>query len=114
MGKGFRYAGLNRSLVLAVLMVSSVPVVAADADSASAGSIFEQLRDGQFVTLEPRGPYTQINLLDEGRAGGTRIVEVRQQYIVVEDLVGVSRSWIPVTAVSRVVWTRTGVVSVHP
>ena len=110
---GIRTLGLGavRPLALAALMVGAATAVAADPVGAGTDSIFEHLRSGQLVTLEPRGPYTQINVLDEGQVGGTRVVEVRPQYIVVEDLVGVSRSWIPATAVSRVVWTRTGVVS---
>lgn len=75
--------------------------------SASAAGVFQPLKVGQKVSVTDKGPSGwEVLLLNDGAFGTHVVVELAPNYIVLDDLVSVSRHWIPLTAIRAVVWTR--------
>jgi hypothetical protein len=106
-----RYSQARTAFVLFVLATAiplGAPAGAAAADrSVAAAGIFQPLKVGQKVTMHDRGTWgIEIQLLNDGAIGTHTVIEVSTAHIVVEDIVAVSRHWIPVSAIREVVWTR--------
>ncbi len=92
--------------VAALSLLAASPALQAQ-DRVPPAGIFKPLRVGQKVTLvEKAAAGIEIRLLNDGAWGSHAIVEIAAGYIVLEDLVAVSRTWIPVTSIRSVVWMR--------
>jgi hypothetical protein len=91
----------------AALSLLAAPSSLQAQDRAPPAGIFKPLRVGQKVTLvEKPAAGMEIRLLNDGAWGSHSIVEIAAGHIVLEDLVAVSRVWIPVTSIRSVVWMR--------
>lgn len=83
------------------------PQVWAQEKSTIGSGVFRALKVGQKVSLTDKGTSgIEIQLLNDGAIGTHTVIEVGATYIVLDDIVSVSRQWIPVTALRGVVWTR--------
>jgi len=69
-------------------------------------AFLQQLRVGQAIPLKPGGMLWEIEILNDGSIGTHLLVEVAAQHIVVQDISGRTRSWIPATAIKSVAWVR--------
>jgi hypothetical protein len=76
------------------------------AATTTARGLFAALKVGQKVTLTDKGGAYEISLLNEGSIGAYVVIEIGAEHLVLDDLVAVSRRWIPSTAIKSVVWTR--------
>lgn len=117
---GLRTALLRRSaaVMCTALVISAGPFVGlqpalaqSEAPQArAAGSpvrgIFAGLKVGQKVSLTDKGGAYEVGLLNDGSIGAYVVIEIGAEYLVLDDLVAVSRRWIPATSVRSVVWTR--------
>lgn len=88
------------------LSLSAAGLTHAQDRTEAPASIFKPLRVGQKGNVEERGGLVEIHLLMEGGTGTYTIIELGRMHLLLEDIVGVSRRWIPVTAIRAVVWTR--------
>lgn len=69
--------------------------------------IFKALKVGQMVNIEEKaGGWLEIHLLNDGAIGTYKVIELGSGYLLVEDIVSVSRRWITVTSIRSVVWTQ--------
>ena len=70
-------------------------------------AIFSALRPGLRVSITrlPAGGI-EISLYEDGALGTHTVVEAGAHHVMLEDLPGVTRTWIPVTAIERVVHVR--------
>lgn len=71
-----------------------------------ARGVFGGLKVGQKVMLADKAGVYEISLLNDGSIGSYVVIEIGQDYLVLDDLVAVSRRWIPAPSVRSVVWTR--------
>jgi hypothetical protein len=70
-------------------------------------AIFKPLRVGQKVTLMDKGGAgVDVQLFNDGSIGTHSVIELGSGHLVVEDLVAISRIWIPTTSIRSVVWMR--------
>jgi hypothetical protein len=92
-------------LLTAVLMMLGMESAAAQ-DRVDLGKIFQPIKPGHKVTLAETGGGVEIQLLNDGTIGTYTVVEIGAAHLVLQDISGLSRRWIPVTAVRAVVWTR--------
>jgi hypothetical protein len=69
--------------------------------------IFSSLKVGQPVTLTDHGAAFSISLLDEGLPLTHKVVEVGEDYVVVEDIAGVTEATLPIYSLKGIVKTRT-------
>jgi hypothetical protein len=72
----------------------------------SRATFLQALRVGQSITLKPGGMLVEIDILNEGTMGSYVVVEVAAQHIVLQDITGTTRSWIPTSAIKAINWTR--------
>lgn len=63
---------------------------------------FGPLREGDKVTLRDKGGRYEVTLLPQPDAGSHRVVELGKDFVCVEDIAGISKSWIPLTSVHAV------------
>ena len=77
--------------------------------SARAG-VFGGLSVGQVVSAQEKQSYIEIDVISPNpqNVGSHRVVEIGADYLVIEDIVHVTRSWIPVTAIRRINLTNLG------
>lgn len=70
-------------------------------------AIFSALRPGLRVSITrlPAGG-VEISLYEDGALGTHTVVETGAHHLMLEDLPGVTRTWIPLTAIERVVHVR--------
>lgn len=82
--------------------------VAQSTDRASPKSaVLQPLRVGLAVTAKPAGGIAwDINILEDGQIGTHLVVEVGTEHVVVQDLAGVTRTWIPLSAIRSVSWSK--------
>jgi hypothetical protein len=101
-----RKSGTALSIFLAAAIASGV----AHAQTSSRSGIFGGLSVGQAVTLQDKQASIDIDAFSGGgqTAGSHRIVEIGPDYLVVEDVVHVTRSWIPLTSIRRITLTNIG------
>lgn len=76
------------------------------AHSEQPSPIFSALKVGQHVNIVQLNGGIEVTLLDDGTLlSGYVVVELGATYLVVEDIVKVNRTWIPVTAIMKVTHT---------
>lgn len=74
---------------------------------AGVAAVFKPLKPGLKVSLLEKGNgLYEIRLLNEGSVGSHVITEVGAAHLALEDVVSVTRTWIPITAIRSVTWTR--------
>lgn len=62
---------------------------------------------GQVISVQDKQGYIEINVISPNpqNVGSHRVVEIGTDYLVIEDVVQVTRSWVPVTAIRRINFT---------
>jgi hypothetical protein len=72
--------------------------------------VFGGLSVGQIVSAQEKQSYIQIDVISPNpqNVGSHRVVEIGADYLVIEDIMHVTRSWIPVTAIRRINLTNLG------
>lgn len=74
---------------------------------AQPAEIFKPLKVGQHVNITSVNGGVEVSLLDDGALPGSYVVvELGSTYLLVEDYVKITRSWIPLTAIVKVTHTR--------
>ena len=96
-----RRAGVVVLVVLAVVLVAAAP------RAEKKSGLFAPLEVGQRVGLKEKVGGYEISIVP-GVELGHKVVEVGQDYIVLEDIAGVTQNRIPVYAVRAVTITRIG------
>lgn len=100
----------NLTLVLAIICAFSTPLAIAQTDAGnrvgSASGIFQALKVGQKVSLKESFGQYEIGLLNNGEFGSHTIVEINSSHLVLIDIGQITRSWVPVSAVKVVAWTK--------
>ncbi len=75
--------------------------------SAQPAEIFKPLKVGQHINITSVNGGVEVSLLDDGALpSGYVVVELGSSYLLVEDYVKITRSWIPVTSIVKVTHTR--------
>jgi hypothetical protein len=98
---------------LAAMLASSLITVgwmyggSAWAQQSGRAGVFGGLSAGQVVSVQDKQGYIEIDVISPNpqNVGSHRVVQISSDYIVIEDVVHVTRSWIPVTAVRRINFT---------
>ena len=88
-------------LLCAIIAVTSLPAPAQGQDKPRKGFL-SVLKEGQAVTVKENGGRYEITVMDEVRLG-QRITEVGADYLVVEDVAGVTETRIPVYSIKAIV-----------
>ena len=92
--KPWRFAALVAFVVLALVLGSA----AAQRGGAARSGLFAPLQKGQWISLKEKAGAFEINVVP-GAVSGRRVVEVGQDYLVVEDLTALTQTRIPIYAV---------------
>lgn len=91
------------------LLISGILFVASGQAPGKERGVLAVLHAGQPVSLQDTGNGYAIGLLKDGPEElGHKVVEVFSDYVVIEDLAGVSQTRIPIYAIKRVVVTKLG------
>ena len=87
-------------LALAIVWIISP----AGAQEPGPARLFDALTKGQVVSVQQRQDLIEIDIFSPNpqNVGTHRVLEIGTHFIVVEDIVGVTRSWIPATAIRRI------------
>lgn len=97
---------MNRSswfLYLLLVFFSSHHASAqSDAAAKLGSSIFQALRVGQKVSLKESFGFWEISVLNNGEIGVFTILEITPTHLLLIDPAQVTKSWIPISSVSRV------------
>ena len=89
------------------LFIATSMLMPSLAYSEQSSPIFSPLKVGQHINIVPANGGFEVALLDDGTLpSGYVVVELGATYLVVEDIVRVNRTWIPVTAIMKVTHTR--------
>ncbi len=100
----------NLSFALFFICAFFTPLVIAQSDTGnrvgSSSGIFQALKVGQKVNLKESFGQYEIGLLNNGEIGSHTIVEINASHIVLMDIGQFTRSWVPVSAVKVVAWTK--------
>ena len=96
---------MNKTL-LTLLLLGSMAWAQAEGRDGPRAEVFKALQVGQSISVTPKAGGYELSLFNDGKTGSHKVVEIGAQSLTLDDLSGVSRVWIPVTAVSSVVWTR--------
>lgn len=85
---------------LAIVCVTTL----AGAQESGHGGMFSALTVGQVVSVQQRQDLIEIDIFSPNpqNVGTHRILEVGTDFVVIEDVVGVTQSWIPATAIRRI------------
>jgi hypothetical protein len=90
---------LAAGLVVTVLLSTAT----SQPTPAARRTIFSTLKVGQAVTLKDKGGLYEIGTVDDAERLTHKVVEIGDDYIAVQDEVGVTDTRIPLTAVRAVV-----------
>lgn len=95
-------AGASLSLLIAVQPVAAQ----APSQRPAPDWLNRSLKVGERLSLNEAGGWLELQVLDEGRVGTHTLLEIGEAHVVLEDLVGVSRRWIPLSSIRSVIRTR--------
>jgi hypothetical protein len=95
---------MSLTAVVVVLALSSSFAVEAPKKS---NRVFSALKVGQPVNLKDHGAAFSISFMDDGTPLTHTVVEVGEDYVVVQDVAGVTDTIVPVYSLKGVVKTRT-------
>ncbi|PHY07588.1 MAG: hypothetical protein CK528_02950 [Alcaligenaceae bacterium] len=74
---------------------------------AQPADIFKPLKVGQHINITSVNGGVEVSLLDDGvLPSGYVVVELGSTYLLVEDYIKITRTWIPVTSIVKVIHTR--------
>ena len=88
-------------IVCAIIAVISIPAPGQDQDKPRRGFL-SVLKAAQSVTVKENGGRYEVTVMDEVRLGH-RITEVGADYLVVEDVAGVTETRIPIYSIKAIV-----------
>jgi len=75
--------------------------------SAQPADIFKPLKVGQHINITSVNGGVEVSLLDDGvLPSGYVVVELGSTYLLIEDYIKITRTWIPVTSIVKVTHTR--------
>jgi len=75
--------------------------------NAQSADIFKPLKVGQHINITSVNGGVELSLLDDGvLPSGYVVVELGSTYLLVEDYIKITRTWIPVTSIVKVTHTR--------
>jgi hypothetical protein len=95
------------AVVALVVLVFLLGTAAAQRGKGQGGGVFGPLEKGQQVSLKEKAGGWEIGVVP-GVLQGHKIVEVGADYVVLQDITGVTETRIPVYAVRAVTITRLG------
>ena len=80
------------------------------AQQSGRAGVFGGLSVGQVVSAQEKQGYVEIDVISPNpqNVGSHRVVEIGADYLVIEDIIHVTRSWIPVTSIRRINLTNLG------
>lgn len=90
---------------MGLLLVLALGSAAPPREENKAVGFFHHLAKGQSVGLKDLGNAYQINIFP-GEELGHKVVEVAPDYIVLEDMIGVTRTRIPIYALKSITITQ--------
>lgn len=94
-------------LALFPLLQGAFAQTAQAAERLNSAAAFEALRVGQRVgVVEKAGGLLELQLINDGKIGTYVVKEIHPSHVVLEDIVSVSKRWIPLTSIQSIVWTR--------
>lgn len=98
---------LTLALCLTLTPAHWMPGSSAWAQQSGRAGVFGGLSVCQVVSVQDKQGYIEINVIlpNPQNVGSHRVVEIGTDYLVIEDVVQVTRSWIPVTAIRRINFT---------
>jgi len=87
---------LTLVLCLTLMPANWMPGSSAWAQQSGRAGMFSGLSAGQIVFVQDKQGYIEINVILPNRqsAGSHRVVEIGTDYLVIEDIIQVTRSWI--------------------
>jgi len=91
------------SLILSLTLVSDLNAQV----TSNIAEIFKPLRVGQSVSVIEGQRGIEITVIDSIEVGTHLVSELSASHIVVQDIAKISKTWIPVTAISKVVLIKT-------
>jgi hypothetical protein len=75
--------------------------------NAQPADIFKPLKVGQHINITSVNGGVEVSLLDDGvLPSGYVVVELGSTSLLVEDYIKITRTWIPVTSIVKVIHTR--------
>ena len=75
--------------------------------NAQPADIFKPLKVGQHINITSVNGGVELSLLDDGvLPSGYVVIELGSTYLLVEDYIKITRTWIPVTSIVKVTHTR--------
>jgi hypothetical protein len=94
-------------LALLPLMQAAQAQTGQPAERPGSSTVFAALKAGLKVAVtEKAGGLLELQLLNDGKIGTYVVLEIHTSHIVLEDIVAVSKRWIPLTSIQSIVWTR--------
>ena len=104
---GVRWGSKMNSFICRVTLCCVLTLGPLSIVSAQPAEIFKPLKVGQHVNITSVNGGVEVSLLDDGALpSGYVVVELGSTYLLVEDYVKITRSWIPVTSIVKVTHTR--------
>jgi hypothetical protein len=97
----------NRTWLVLVAVVLALSSSLANEAPRKPRGIFSSLKVGQPVNLKDHGAAFSISFLDEGLPLTHKVVEISDDYVVVEEIAGMTETVVPVYSLRGVVRTRT-------
>jgi hypothetical protein len=91
---------MKRIVWLPVIAVVLLTIGAADAPKKT---VFSSLKVGQQVGLKDHGAAFEISFLSEEIPQGHTVIEIGDDFVVLEDLAGVNQTTIPVYSLKAIV-----------
>lgn len=70
--------------------------------------VLSPLAQGRLINLVAAGQWWDIVLLEDGQIGTHRVLSLAADHLVLQDFAGITRLWVPVSAVRSVQWTLVG------
>ena len=93
---------VSRYFLLCVFTAGSISSV-----GAQPAEIFKPLKVGQHINITSVNGGVELSLLDDGMLpSGYVVIELGSTYLLVEDYIKITRTWIPVTSIVKVTHTR--------
>src|SRR5690606_1412240 len=97
---------MRPNICTAIAIIALAATIGADEPQKPSG-VFSMLKVGQSVSLKDEGSAYTISFLDPEVPQSHKIAEIGDDFIVVEDLAGVTETAIPVYAVKSIVRVKT-------
>lgn len=91
-----------RTLTVVILLASTL-TLPSDVRPPIPKGLFSGLRIGQAVSLNPESGGFQIRYFENDSPMTHKVIEIREDYIVVQDLAGVTETTVPCYALTSIV-----------